>query len=409
EEVVKRAREETGEAESGDAGRIDDVWKKEKRKKDAGAPGMEGVVRLGTMEFTTSREMFQTVKGWMTGSYLNFPVVNQRIVPSLLDLVKKGHPEPHKMIGCGVDSFRVRNDTMCSHFRTFFIVRKDDSTADFCFRTCVNNILPLPENLKDQGGGVVAVCACHIAGGMGRLHADRVAEERERLTREQNARLDEEERMGRLNTVILGSKKFYYSTHMYRYFYSLLMRSPLNQTLVEKHAHLMLLDLLKKGDPESGKKISSSGVESFQVRIHPAYDSDLRSFYYVRGDGSMEDFCFIKCVDHIFPLTEKFKEQCVGPCSCHHEEDGEGGVTLGWLKFQSSTQMFSYFGSLNQFWPYESPITDPVFVLYDIFLSQPLLHVLHFGAINQFYGFLSCFEDSTGLIFWFCVCRLFKR
>ncbi|CAI0448551.1 unnamed protein product, partial [Linum tenue] len=334
EEVVKRAREETGEAESGDAGRIDDVWKKEKRKKDAGAPGMEGVVRLGTMEFTTSREMFQTVKGWMTGSYLNFPVVN--IVPSLLDLVKKGHPEPHKMIGCGVDSFRVRNDTMCSHFRTFFIVRKDDSTADFCFRTCVNNILPLPENLKDQGGGVVAVCACHIAGGMGRLHA---------------------ERMGRLNTVILGSKKFYYSTHMYRYFYSLLMRSPLNQTLVE--AHLMLLDLLKKGDPESGKKISSSGVESFQVRIHPAYDSDLRSFYYVRGDGSMEDFCFIKCVDHIFPLTEKFKEQCVGPCSCHHEEDGEGGVTLGWLKFQSSTQMFSYFGSLNQFWPYESPITDP--------------------------------------------------
>ncbi|CAI0448650.1 unnamed protein product, partial [Linum tenue] len=282
EEVVKRAREETGEAESGDAGRIDDVWKKEKRKKDAGAPGTEGVVRLGTMEFTNSREMFQTVKGWMTGSYLNFPVVN-RIVPSLLDLVKKGHPEPHKMIGCGVDSFRVRNDTMCSHFRTFFIVRKDDSTADFCFRTCVNNILPLPENLKDQGGGVVA-----------------------------------------------------------------------------KHAHLMLLDLLKKGDPESEKKIGSSGVESFQVRIHPAYDSDLRSFYFVRGDGSMEDFCFIKCVDHIFPLTEKFKEQCVGPCSCHHEEDGEGGVTLGWLKFQSSTQMFSYFGSLNQFCPYESPITDPV-------------------------------------------------
>ncbi|CAI0448646.1 unnamed protein product, partial [Linum tenue] len=286
EEVVKRAREETGEAESGDAGRSDDVWKKEKRKKDAGT---EGVVRLGMMEFTTSREMFQTFKGWMTGSYLNFPVVIfwQRIVPSLLDLVKKGHPEPHKMIGCGVDSFRVRNDTMCSHFRTFFIVRKDDSTADFCFRTCVNNILPLPEDLKDQGGGVVAVCACHIEGGMGRL---------------------QEERMGRLNTVILGSKKFYYSTHMYRYFYSLLMRSPLNQNLVEV-IQTVLLALLKKGDPEWEKKVGSGGgLQSVHIRM-PTVGS-YPAYFVVRNDGSMVPFCFWTCIDNLIPLPNDYKNRC---------------------------------------------------------------------------------------------------
>ncbi|CAN0901654.1 Protein EMBRYO DEFECTIVE 514 [Linum grandiflorum] len=121
----------------------------------------------------------------------------------------------------------------------------------------------------------------------------------------------------------------------------------------------MLLELLKKGDPESEKKIGS-GVESFQVRIHPAYESRLRSFFLVREDGSMEDFCYMKCVDNILPLPEEFKQHLVGPCSCHHEEDGEGGVTLGLEKFRTSTEIVLYFRKFLYDYPKDIPVDSEV-------------------------------------------------
>ncbi|CAN0915084.1 Protein EMBRYO DEFECTIVE 514 [Linum grandiflorum] len=248
-------------------------------------------------------------------------------VTMLVDLVKQGHPEPDKLIGCGVHSFQVRRKMMCGQFLTFVIVRKDGSKAEFCFKICVNNILPLPDDLKSGG----AVCECLIEGGMSGPNVSYL----QRLEQEQN-RLDDDESLH----VYLGPMRFRTFLRMYGFFYTLLLESPLNESLVKENVHEMLLDLLNKGDPELGKKIGN--VESFQVRIHPGYGGILRSFYFVRGDGSMEDFCFIKCVDGIFPLSEKANKSLVGPCSCHHEEDGEGVVTLGCKKFRSSNRMLSY-------------------------------------------------------------------
>lgn len=65
----------------------------------------------------------------------------------LLDLLNKGHAEPDKKIGGGIQAFQVRvHPTWKS--RCFFLVRNDESTDDFSFRKCVDHILPLPENMK---------------------------------------------------------------------------------------------------------------------------------------------------------------------------------------------------------------------------------------------------------------------
>ncbi|KQK23227.1 hypothetical protein BRADI_1g72100v3 [Brachypodium distachyon] len=76
----------------------------------------------------------------------------------LEDLVKKGHAEPSKKIGAGVEAFEIRNHPVWQS-RCFFVRRVDGSSDDFSFRKCVDNILPLPEDLKmgksngKKGGG----------------------------------------------------------------------------------------------------------------------------------------------------------------------------------------------------------------------------------------------------------------
>lgn len=65
----------------------------------------------------------------------------------LLDLLKKGHPEPDKKIGSGVRAFQVRIHPQFKN-RCFFIIRADESEDDFSFRKCVNQLLPLTENLQ---------------------------------------------------------------------------------------------------------------------------------------------------------------------------------------------------------------------------------------------------------------------
>lgn len=65
----------------------------------------------------------------------------------LMDLIKKGHPEPDKKIGGGVSAFQVRYHPMWKS-RCFFLIRDDESVDDFSFRKCVDHILPLPEEMK---------------------------------------------------------------------------------------------------------------------------------------------------------------------------------------------------------------------------------------------------------------------
>lgn len=65
----------------------------------------------------------------------------------LMDLLKKGHPEPDKKIGEGINGFQVRYHPLWKS-RCFFLIRVDDSVDDFSFRKCVDHILPLPEEMK---------------------------------------------------------------------------------------------------------------------------------------------------------------------------------------------------------------------------------------------------------------------
>jgi hypothetical protein len=62
-------------------------------------------------------------------------------------LLKKGHTEPTKKIGPGIEAFEVRNHPVWRS-QCFFVRRVDGSADDFSFRKCVDNILPLPEDMK---------------------------------------------------------------------------------------------------------------------------------------------------------------------------------------------------------------------------------------------------------------------
>ena len=74
--------------------------------------------------------------------------------------------------------------------------------------------------------------------------------------------------------------------------------------IVLQYEQMVLMDLLKKGHPEPDKKVGG-GINAFQVRYHPMWKS--RCFFLIRGDDTVDDFSFRKCVDHILPLPEEMK------------------------------------------------------------------------------------------------------
>ena len=72
----------------------------------------------------------------------------------LEDLLKRGHKEAKRKIGVGIQAFQVRlNRDFEPHCRCFYIIRTDGSVEDFSYRKCVDNILPLPNNLKANVSG----------------------------------------------------------------------------------------------------------------------------------------------------------------------------------------------------------------------------------------------------------------
>ncbi|CAN6302009.1 unnamed protein product [Urochloa humidicola] len=119
----------------------------------------KGPVKLGPKEFATAVEMFDyffaLLHSW--SPQLDFNKYEQMV---LEDLLKKGHAEPTKKIGAGIEAFEIRNHPVWQS-RCFFVRRVDGSTDDFSFRKCVDNILPLPEDMKigkksgghQKGGG----------------------------------------------------------------------------------------------------------------------------------------------------------------------------------------------------------------------------------------------------------------
>lgn len=103
-------------------------------------------VELGPKRFGSSVEMFdyfwKLIHHWPLNLDLN--KYEQMVV---LELLNKGHPEPDKKIGKGVKAFQIRTHPQWKS-KCFFIIRNDESSEDFSFRKCVDNILPLPEDMQ---------------------------------------------------------------------------------------------------------------------------------------------------------------------------------------------------------------------------------------------------------------------
>ncbi|RLN16482.1 hypothetical protein C2845_PM02G35190 [Panicum miliaceum] len=162
----KREREEEGDpaAEGGEAAaeeeaaakkpRVDGDAKEEKEgetKDEKEGEEAEGKpVKLGPKEFTSAVEMFDyffaLLHSW--APQLDFNKYEQMV---LEDLLRKGHAEPAKKIGAGIEAFEIRNHPVWQS-RCFFVRRVDGSADDFSFRKCVDNILPLPEDMKIGNG-----------------------------------------------------------------------------------------------------------------------------------------------------------------------------------------------------------------------------------------------------------------
>lgn len=125
-----------------------------------------GPVRLGPKTFASSSEMFNYFYNFVQFWPANLNI-NKYEHMVLLDLLKKGHPEPDKKIGEGIRAFQVRHHPEWKNL-CFFLVRVDDSVDDFSFRKCVDHILPLPADLKSKPDAKKAFHGGKGKGGGGR-------------------------------------------------------------------------------------------------------------------------------------------------------------------------------------------------------------------------------------------------
>ncbi|CAL5372395.1 unnamed protein product [Camellia sinensis] len=157
----KRSREDSGEDSAG-AKKL----KVEKSAEEDRLDQLEGTegdkesdrVSVGPKSFVSSVDMFDYFYKFLHYWAPNVNV-NKFEQMVLLELLKKGYPEPEKKIGNGISAFQVRFHPQFKS-RCFFIIRNDESVDDFSFRKCVDRILPLPENMlaksdvnKALGGG----------------------------------------------------------------------------------------------------------------------------------------------------------------------------------------------------------------------------------------------------------------
>lgn len=144
----KRAREEEESDGVAKKTKVEEKSAEEKRLEKLGGEGDKdsGRVSLGPKSFASAVEMFdyfyKLLHHWPTD--LN---INKYEYLVLLDLLKKGHAEPDKKIGGGIQAFQVRFHPLYRS-RCYFLIREDGASDDFSFRKCVDHILPLPENMK---------------------------------------------------------------------------------------------------------------------------------------------------------------------------------------------------------------------------------------------------------------------
>ncbi|KAK9198620.1 hypothetical protein WN944_013806 [Citrus x changshan-huyou] len=149
---AKRARDDDDGGEgNGDVSKKQKIDEDEKSVEEERLEKKEvvngsGRVKLGPKEFGSSIEMFDYFYKFLHFWPPNLNV-NKYEHMVLLDLLKKGHPEPDKKIGEGIQAFQVRYHPTYKS-RCFFLIREDETADDFSFRKCVDHMLPLPEDMK---------------------------------------------------------------------------------------------------------------------------------------------------------------------------------------------------------------------------------------------------------------------
>ncbi|KAL4344960.1 hypothetical protein HN51_063020 [Arachis hypogaea] len=128
----------------------EDKKEKKKKKEEANKDIPTGPVKLSYRTFDSSVDMYDYFYNFLHTWPLNLNV-NKYEHEMLLELVKKGDKHAVRKIGGGVRSFQVRMHPTWMG-RCFFLIREDESVEDFCFRKCVDTILPLPDEMLPQPG-----------------------------------------------------------------------------------------------------------------------------------------------------------------------------------------------------------------------------------------------------------------
>ncbi|EHA8588068.1 protein EMBRYO DEFECTIVE [Cocos nucifera] len=147
--VERSLEEERLEKVEEKEGREETKAEEEEEKGEGGGEEKDSMTAsLGPKVFTSSTEMFdyffKLLHHWSPNLDIN---KYEHMV--LLDLLQKGHPEPDKKIGEGIQAFQVRYHPTWKS-RCFFIIRFDGTDDDFSFRKCIDRILPLPDQMKVQ-------------------------------------------------------------------------------------------------------------------------------------------------------------------------------------------------------------------------------------------------------------------
>ncbi|WVZ55744.1 hypothetical protein U9M48_006368 [Paspalum notatum var. saurae] len=157
-ETAKKPRVEEATKEANEAGEEKGEEEEEEGEEGKGEEAEGKPVKLGPKEFASAVEMFDYFYA-LLHSWSPQLECNKYEQMVLEDLLKKGHAEPAKKIGAGIQAFEIRNHPVWRS-RCFFVCRVDGSADDFSFRKCVDNILPLPEDMKiskpsghHKGGG----------------------------------------------------------------------------------------------------------------------------------------------------------------------------------------------------------------------------------------------------------------
>ncbi|CAK8563174.1 unnamed protein product [Lathyrus sativus] len=129
------------------AGDEEDKTVSKKQKVDAEEEKKpSGPVKLGNKSFGSSLELFDYFYSFLHAWGLNLDV-NKYEHTMLLELLRKGHPEPDEKIAGEICAFQVRKHPTWKS-KCFFLIRDDESADDFSFRKCVDRILPLPEAMQ---------------------------------------------------------------------------------------------------------------------------------------------------------------------------------------------------------------------------------------------------------------------